>query len=255
MKRIPAHRRGFTLIELLVVIAIIAILAAILFPVFARAREQARKTTCLNNLRQIGTAILMYAQDYDERLPPQAVGAQPSLAAFGWADLIYPYVKNEKVFDDPSATNRMEMNRTINPPRFYRTIGGSGAASIIRRDCATGIVVPNGIDYVYGVNNFSFRDFEGPFHTKYRSLPSIPEPASVIGIGDSRGNSPYSMSGGTGPHDWVSLNGQVDGQRHPGNRGRLDSNALNVMFIDGHSKYVTLRGSMRPNLWTVRTDD
>src|SRR5579872_3878616 len=60
------RRTGFTLIELLVVIAIIAILAAILFPVFARAREQARKTSCLSNLKQIGTASMMYAQDYDE---------------------------------------------------------------------------------------------------------------------------------------------------------------------------------------------
>src|SRR5712692_7814212 len=61
--------RGFTLIELLVVIAIIAILAAILFPVFARAREQARKTTCASNMKQIATATLMYAQDYDELFP------------------------------------------------------------------------------------------------------------------------------------------------------------------------------------------
>ncbi len=61
------HRRGFTLIELLVVIAIIAILAAILFPVFARARENARKANCQNNLKQIATGLLMYAQDYDER--------------------------------------------------------------------------------------------------------------------------------------------------------------------------------------------
>src|SRR6266536_4639298 len=65
----PPRRSGFTLIELLVVIAIIAILAALLFPVFARAREQARKTTCLSNLKQIGAGMLMYAQDYDETLP------------------------------------------------------------------------------------------------------------------------------------------------------------------------------------------
>ncbi len=64
------QRRGFTLIELLVVIAIIAILAAILFPVFAQAREKARQTTCTSNLKQIGTAFMMYVQDYDETYPP-----------------------------------------------------------------------------------------------------------------------------------------------------------------------------------------
>ncbi|MEN6404264.1 MAG: prepilin-type N-terminal cleavage/methylation domain-containing protein, partial [Armatimonadia bacterium] len=62
-------KRGFTLIELLVVIAIIAILAAILFPVFAKAREKARQTSCLNNCKQLGTAIVQYCQDYDERMP------------------------------------------------------------------------------------------------------------------------------------------------------------------------------------------
>ena len=65
-------RRGFTLIELLVVIAIIAILAAILFPVFAQAREKARAATCVSNLKQIGNAMMMYVQDYDERLPGAA---------------------------------------------------------------------------------------------------------------------------------------------------------------------------------------
>jgi prepilin-type N-terminal cleavage/methylation domain-containing protein len=247
-------RRGFTLIELLVVIAIIAILAAILFPVFARAREQARKSSCLSNLHQIGLGILMYAQDYDETLTPASVGTIPSLASFGWADLAMPYVKNEKVFDDPSATNRMVMNRAINPPRFWRTRGGTDAATV-NQDCATGQNVPAGIDYVYGVNNFSTANFEGPFATKYLTLASIPEPASVIGIADSRGSSPYSISGGTGPADWDSLDGQVDGRRHTGNGARDNSNALNVMFIDGHSKFLTMRSSMRPNLWTVRTDD
>src|SRR5205807_3210026 len=71
MKRLPGGGRGFTLIELLVVIAIIAILAAILFPVFAQARELARKTTCTSNMRQIGMALYLYVQDYDARLPTQ----------------------------------------------------------------------------------------------------------------------------------------------------------------------------------------
>lgn len=69
--RSKLSRRGFTLIELLVVIAIIAILAAILFPVFAQAREKARQSACLSNMKQVSTALMMYAQDYDEALPVQ----------------------------------------------------------------------------------------------------------------------------------------------------------------------------------------
>lgn len=84
---------GFTLIELLVVIAIIAILAAILFPVFAQAREQARKTTCLSNNKQIALGILMYAQDYDETLPMCAWAQTAPKPPFAWYDAIEPYVK------------------------------------------------------------------------------------------------------------------------------------------------------------------
>ena len=90
--------RAFTLIELLVVIAIIAILAAILFPVFAQAREKARQTTCVSNLKQIGTAILMYAQDYDETYPKTQYNTDLTWATktgfWGWYRMIYPYVKN-----------------------------------------------------------------------------------------------------------------------------------------------------------------
>src|SRR5256712_9936832 len=94
---VPMPKRGFTLVELLVVIAIIAILAAILFPVFAHAREKARQTSCLSNLKQLGAAMLMYAQDYDERFCPVLARPdrkQPYLYLDSWMHLLEPYTKN-----------------------------------------------------------------------------------------------------------------------------------------------------------------
>jgi prepilin-type N-terminal cleavage/methylation domain-containing protein len=132
MLRHPA-RRGFTLIELLVVIAIIAILAAILFPVFARARENARRASCMSNLKQIGLGVMQYVQDYDEKYPGPMYASKyftgPStwqLATKGdgspggtyttlapdesvrdhfktWADSIFPYVKSVQIFKCPSS--------------------------------------------------------------------------------------------------------------------------------------------------------
>ena len=133
------RRRGFTLIELLVVIAIIAILAAILFPVFARAREKARQTSCLSNVKQLGLGILMYAQDYDERLPLDGiwlVGAVYPTAPF-WDIRILPYVKNQQIYICPSARG--------NPTRTYRynvPLGMQGAKlSAIDRPSNTVLLV------------------------------------------------------------------------------------------------------------------
>lgn len=106
--------QGFTLIELLVVVAIISLLAAILFPVFARARENARRASCLSNLKQIGLGIMQYTQDYDERMPSvfNNLGAGKFVYPNGqvstntsapWYILIYPYVKNYQVYNCPSA--------------------------------------------------------------------------------------------------------------------------------------------------------
>ena len=112
MSRQSLSRKGFTLIEILVVIAIVAILAAILFPVFAQARESARKTSCLSNVRQIGTAYSMYIQDYDEHFPPHvtertAPAGTPDTAAdrapFSYKIKLAPYTKSDKIFKCPSA--------------------------------------------------------------------------------------------------------------------------------------------------------
>ena len=99
-------KKGFTLIELLVVIAIIAILAAILFPVFAAAREKARQTSCASNLKQLGLGFMQYVQDYDE-LYPVPVNTGNSTSPYydlgrGWAGMIYPYVKSTQIFVCPS---------------------------------------------------------------------------------------------------------------------------------------------------------
>lgn len=109
-----SKRQGFTLIELLVVIAIIAILAAILFPVFARAREKARQSSCLSNLKQIGLAVHMYAQDYDERFPLSAF--DPTGAGWWWNSpstrmwfmVIQPYIKNTQLLLCPSQTDNYQ---------------------------------------------------------------------------------------------------------------------------------------------------
>ena len=96
--------QAFTLIELLVVIAIIAILAAILFPVFARARDNARRTSCLSNLKQIGLGVIQYTQDYDETMPIANWGGNGS-AGFYWMDAVQPYVKSTQLFTCPSRSN------------------------------------------------------------------------------------------------------------------------------------------------------
>jgi prepilin-type N-terminal cleavage/methylation domain-containing protein/prepilin-type processing-associated H-X9-DG protein len=127
---------GFTLIELLVVIAIIAILAAILFPVFARARENARRTSCLSNLKQIGLGITQYNQDYDEMMPRRIAGTTISPSSgdineLTWKIVLFPYVKSRQVFACPSNSGN-ETNDTSNPayPISYVSNGFTSVGGI-----------------------------------------------------------------------------------------------------------------------------
>jgi len=110
-------RHGFTLIELLVVIAIIAILAAILFPVFARAREKARQTSCQSNLKQIGLSIQMYMGDYDDTVMPARLGGTPT--DVDWTALIQPYVHNDQIFVCPSDSDPVASAATNGYPKSY----------------------------------------------------------------------------------------------------------------------------------------
>lgn len=107
---LKSARSAFTLIELLVVIAIIAILAAILFPVFARARENARRSSCQSNLKQLGLGLLQYTQDYDEKLPQ---GQDTSGRGRGWAGATLPYIKSAQIFVCPSDSKPLNANPQI----------------------------------------------------------------------------------------------------------------------------------------------
>jgi prepilin-type N-terminal cleavage/methylation domain-containing protein/prepilin-type processing-associated H-X9-DG protein len=159
-------RKGFTLIELLVVIAIIAILAAILFPVFARAREKARQSSCLSNVKQIMLATVMYAQDYDETLPVashwSAPGEtqEPDIGYTNWFEALEPYAKNEQILVCPSQTDKW-------------------------------------IGYGWNYKQFGYQHSNGTLQYDYATpLAQIEYPASVILIGDNMdSNAPGTWRG------------------------------------------------------------
>jgi len=169
-------KSAFTLIELLVVIAIIAILASILFPVFARARENARKAACQSNLKQIGIAMIMYTQDYDEKYPSAANGGAtdgPDGKSNRWYDVVNPYVKNKQ---------QVWICPTAGPLRRYGgsdgyTYGGYAynvAGSQFNRNPFTGVGIAN-----YG-NGFGLTNFaQTPTYSPV-SLAEVQEPSETV---------------------------------------------------------------------------
>lgn len=172
-------RRAFTLIELLVVISIISVLAAILFPVFARARENARRTSCLSNLKQMGLGVMMYVQDYDEhyplyRRPTTETPPFPSYKGgwWEWQHMIYPYTKSsEQVFWCPSGNTVWPYNG--NYGANYGLIGGtSNNLAKVTSSASTYMIMDAGTMYIlaadaYRVNKGGARYLpgSGPFVT------------------------------------------------------------------------------------------
>lgn len=117
------RRQAFTLIELLIVIAIIALLAAILFPVFGRARENARRSSCQSNMKQLGLGMLQYSQDYDEKLVQLYFGTNNTASQCTWRYMIFPYVKNTQVYFCPSVKYTSPLWTPVDPDWSNTTNG------------------------------------------------------------------------------------------------------------------------------------
>jgi len=225
-----SHRRGFTLIELLVVIAIIAILAAILFPVFARAREKARQTSCLSNVKQIGLGLLMYVQDYDERFPAKwwwyphtPSGYTLPTNYMTWAEAIAPYVKNDQLFQCASRQfSQAQMPYTTFP--FAYNYNGANP------DPALGSG-SGGLDWC--------------------SLAEVAAPSTMVMLYDGwtmdtwwyAPNHAALINAQAGTTGWTQANWDVV-RRHNG--------GANVCFADGHGKWLSLTSALgNRSMWSL----
>jgi prepilin-type N-terminal cleavage/methylation domain-containing protein/prepilin-type processing-associated H-X9-DG protein len=221
----PSRRVGFTLIELLVVIAIIAILAAILFPVFAQARAKARQTACLSNMKQIGLGIMSYVQDYDELYPVNNMSYAPTDANkefSAWMQHIQPYVKNVDVF-------LCLDTRKQNSPNDFDTILGPGGAT------AGSIRVPR---FSIGANEWVFQVAGRPSMVAPRAIEmaAIGKPAELAVVADAtyilfQQPERIMAANWNGAPTSIPVGEEVNAQwaRHTG--------GSTIVFADGHAKW------------------
>lgn len=247
------NRNAFTLIELLVVIAIIAILAAILFPVFAQAREKARQTSCLAGTRQIGIAFSMYAQDNDELVPLVNQGTNTSSACPCWPDSMQTYIKSGDFYSGcPSA----------DLPKWQPS--NSTSVSLGKNNVAYGI------NTLYTSDSAGIRATEkqvttpavGRINVEPQEPATLAEfalPASTVVFGDS--NTSYIIYSGSKTDLVVSTDAPyADGLKLPhfGRSGNSNNNkgqrymgrhagGANFVFADGHSKWLNIRDAAKTN--------
>ena len=227
-------RRGFTLIELLVVIAIIAILAAILFPVFAKAREKARQSSCLSNVKQLCLASLSYAQDYDERLMMRWQGSD---TAFRVPSMVMPYIKSSQIFKCPSWSTPVTQTGIGAYDLSYTWPGGAPA-----HELATTGSVPCSICGKVCSKNYFICDGYSAY-----SLGSIDAPASLILI--------YELKEGAGGTDHDAPAGGIHGfynARAQNPSFNVHNDGCNYGFADGHAKWMKVPPV---GLWTPSSDD
>jgi prepilin-type N-terminal cleavage/methylation domain-containing protein/prepilin-type processing-associated H-X9-DG protein len=218
------QRGGFTLIELLVVVAIIGILAAILFPVFSQARERARRTSCLSNLKQIGLAVQMYVQDYDGRVPICNDNTTPSTAddnGYWWVTL-HKYTRNDGVFVCPSWQQTGLPSGLLSwevPPDPARPFNHAGiVGTYVWNETMDG--APEG--------RLAGKSADG---TEYG-------PAQVIAVAE----------GFNGSHIWkpehvTPLNGNTERRLRD-----FHQEGMNVAYADGHAKWIK-NTQMKRRLW------
>ena len=182
------NNKGFTLIELLVVIAIIAILAAILFPVFAQAREKARGASCQSNMKQLATAVLMYVQDYDESYP---MGIDQNYQNT-WALTTQPYIKSYQVYRCPDDSDK--------------TLGNAGSASYLNSTTTwQGVAISYAANGVIGWNGSSNQNYgimsvsQGWIaNNAIVTLASVNQPAGTVLVGEHHNADIHGVNGGVG---------------------------------------------------------
>lgn len=234
-------KHGFTLIELLIVIAIITLLAAILFPVFARVRENARRASCQSNMKQLGLSFIQYTQDYDEMYPPVFNTADSnfdfSFTRETWKTFIFPYVKNAQVYNCPSATSdtRPGNSENLNP----------------NAEIVPGTTTPFAISY--GANGPPKYIGPLPMSTSERSanqkIVTVTQPASTILLQETSGKPFHSDFVGTANYLFSVSSGSI---YYP-NYSSLWCGHLgtgNFLFCDGHVKSLKPTQTVTPTcMW------